>query len=304
MDETIHTTSFAPLILALLSFEGNEYMQRDGHDGENAMGDEDAQGSEVDPDDEHYTSYAPHDHTDPPLVNGNGYADAPSGSQEHPEGGAAAAVTQDNTNQNSQETVSSTPPVHPSGENIPSADSVPVNLSPQSAGPSADATQPAPRSGARPLQAMDSIASTVADLNQEHAEGSPYASTIIDGGDAAEHQEYEATQPANQLGDENVYENASSAAPGGSTTTNVLGEKIPSANRLSVSYAGATRRLVIDAEVVPKLKVFRAEGRIEVTISLMADERGGFKGIAVSVNVYLRLGYMNLTVLHVDGRLL
>ena len=54
-------------------------------------------------------------------------------------------------------------------------------------------------------------------------------------------------------------------------------------NRLSVSYAGATRRLVIDAEVVSKLKVYRAEGRIEVSITLMADERGGFKGIAVSI---------------------
>ncbi|TBU36585.1 hypothetical protein BD309DRAFT_975513 [Dichomitus squalens] len=39
---------------------------------------------------------------------------------------------------------------------------------------------------------------------------------------------------------------------------------MPSANRLSVSYVGATRRLVIDAEVVPKLKVHRAKAALRL----------------------------------------
>ena len=122
---------------------------------------------------------------------------------------------------------------------------------------------------------------TVPDTDQEQVQASPYASTVIDGGDGPEHHDYEATQPATQY-DENAY-GAENGAPAGTPANNLLGDKIPSANRLSVSYAGATRRLVIDAEVVPKLKVFRAEGRVEVTVSLMADERGGFKGIAVSL---------------------
>ncbi|RDX53079.1 hypothetical protein OH76DRAFT_1343770 [Lentinus brumalis] len=266
---------------------GNEYMQGDGHDGDQTMGDEDAQGSEVDPHEEHYTSFSAHgshNHADHPLVNGDGHADTSSGSQEHPEGGAASATSQNNSNQNSQETVSSTPSVQALGANAPSGDdSSSTDPSSQNAAPNADVPQTAsavPQSVVSPLQAMDSMASTVPDTNQELAQTSPYASTIIDGGDAAEHQDYEATQPATQFGDEHA-SGAEGATFGGSAAANLLGEKIPSANRLSVSYAGATRRLVIDAEVVPKLKVFRAEGRIEVTVSLMADERGGFKGIAM-----------------------
>jgi 20S proteasome subunit alpha 6 len=42
----------------------------------------------------------------------------------------------------------------------------------------------------------------------------------------------------------------------------------PSANRLSISYTGETNRVVIDAEVVESLKVFRSEARIEITINL------------------------------------
>ncbi|KAI0751300.1 hypothetical protein C8Q80DRAFT_1230574 [Daedaleopsis nitida] len=267
---------------------GNEYMQGDGNDGEQAMGDEDAQGSEVGPDDEHYTSYnvhAPHDHAEHPLVNGKGYADTPLGSQERSEGGAVASAPQNNSNQTSQETISSTPPVHASGKDVPSSDpssfTVPAAPSSQNAGSSTDAAQSVPRSSAVPLHAMDSLASTVPDTNEENAQASPYASTVIEDGDGAEPQDYEATQPATHFGDEHAYGGENAGAPGGSSVTNVLGEKVPSANRLSVSYAGATRRLVIDAEIVPKFKVFRAEGRIEVTISLMSDERGSFKGIAM-----------------------
>ena len=256
-------------------------MQGDGHDGDHAMGDEDAQGSEVGPDDEHY----PHDNSGHPLVNGHSYTDA-SGSQQHVEVGAVPAAPPATSNQNSQETVSSTP--HPPGGSAPPPDTSSTatpDASAQSHGPNDDPSQTASvRSGITPLQAMDSMASTVPDTNQEQGRDSPYASTVIEGGDNAEHQDYEPTQAATQYGDEQNYgaEDAGSTALNGATASNVLGEKIPSANRLSVSYAGATRRLVIDAEVVPKLKVFRAEGRIEVTVSLMADERGGYKGIAVS----------------------
>ena len=58
---------------------------------------------------------------------------------------------------------------------------------------------------------------------------------------------------------------------------------IPSANRLSISYAAATRRLVIDAGVVEKLKVFRQEARIEVHMNINKNDFGKFRGILVSV---------------------
>ncbi len=59
--------------------------------------------------------------------------------------------------------------------------------------------------------------------------------------------------------------------------------KTPSANRLSISYARSNRRLVIDAEVVDTLKLFRQEGRIEVLIKVQKQDDGTLKGILVSL---------------------
>ena len=59
--------------------------------------------------------------------------------------------------------------------------------------------------------------------------------------------------------------------------------KIPSANRLSISYAAGTRRLVIDAAVVQSLKVFRQEARIEAVVNIERDNETSLKGIFVSL---------------------
>jgi 20S proteasome subunit alpha 6 len=80
------------------------------------------------------------------------------------------------------------------------------------------------------------------------------------------------------------------AAPAPSESSTLIAEaegkntKTPSANRLSISYAG-NRRLVVDAEVIEKLTVFRAEGRIEVIMHVRQGEEPGFKGIYVSQSV-------------------
>jgi len=60
------------------------------------------------------------------------------------------------------------------------------------------------------------------------------------------------------------------------------GVRTPSANRLSISYAAGTKRLVVNAEIVEKLKVFRSEGRIEVRLNIDKDETSGLSGILVS----------------------
>ncbi|KAI5124782.1 hypothetical protein M0805_005416 [Coniferiporia weirii] len=85
---------------------------------------------------------------------------------------------------------------------------------------------------------------------------------------------------------------ASNAAFSGTTstisTTNLdlpakpttSGIKVPSANRVSISYAAGTRRLLIDAEIVEKMIVFRAEGRIELDMMVERAD-GGFKGILI-----------------------
>ncbi|TRM68411.1 hypothetical protein BD626DRAFT_481639 [Schizophyllum amplum] len=56
--------------------------------------------------------------------------------------------------------------------------------------------------------------------------------------------------------------------------------RTPSANRLSISYAGGTRRLIVDADIVQHLKLYRKEGRMEVLINI---ERNGddVRGILV-----------------------
>lgn len=56
--------------------------------------------------------------------------------------------------------------------------------------------------------------------------------------------------------------------------------RLPSPNRLSVAYAQGTRRLLIDAEVVEKMILFRAEGRIEIEF-VVEPINDGFKGILV-----------------------
>ncbi|TCD70481.1 hypothetical protein EIP91_003242 [Steccherinum ochraceum] len=57
-------------------------------------------------------------------------------------------------------------------------------------------------------------------------------------------------------------------------------ERTPSANRLSISYAAGTRRMVINAEAVDKLRVHRGEARIEVFITVN-QEGERLKGIEV-----------------------
>jgi 20S proteasome subunit alpha 6 len=57
--------------------------------------------------------------------------------------------------------------------------------------------------------------------------------------------------------------------------------RTPSANRLSISYAAGTKRLVINAEIVEKLKIHRSDGRVEITLRLEKDQVNDLNGIIV-----------------------
>lgn len=57
--------------------------------------------------------------------------------------------------------------------------------------------------------------------------------------------------------------------------------RTPSANRLSISYAAGTKRLVINAEIVEKLKIHRSDGRVEITLRVEKDESNELNGIIV-----------------------
>ncbi|KAL0949860.1 hypothetical protein HGRIS_009893 [Hohenbuehelia grisea] len=53
----------------------------------------------------------------------------------------------------------------------------------------------------------------------------------------------------------------------------------PSANRLSIVYAGGNKRIVLDAEVVETFKLFRQEGRVEIVLNVAKNKDEELKGI-------------------------
>ncbi|KAK1227430.1 hypothetical protein PQX77_009577 [Marasmius sp. AFHP31] len=59
--------------------------------------------------------------------------------------------------------------------------------------------------------------------------------------------------------------------------------RTPSANRISISYAGGDRRLIIDSEVCDSMKIHRSEGRIEVQMKIKHDDEG-VEGILMENN--------------------
>lgn len=76
---------------------------------------------------------------------------------------------------------------------------------------------------------------------------------------------------------------ASSQVPGLTNNETASSQyRLPSANRVSISYASGARRLLIDAQVVETLKIWREQGRIEVVLSLQREGDMDLKGILVS----------------------
>lgn len=170
-------------------------------------------------------------------------------------------------------------------------------------------TQSEPTKSPRPapLQASDSLASIATDADLEPTTFSPYASTIIMDdsqpamgilatqdlaplfGDTTPKQDGE-----NGEDDINPPPTATSSGSAGDHSTlpspqktETKEDKAPSANRLSISYAAGAKRMVIDAEIVDSIRVFRAEGRIEVHMNICKlDTR--FKGILVRFQHHLR----------------
>ncbi len=59
------------------------------------------------------------------------------------------------------------------------------------------------------------------------------------------------------------------------------GVRTPSANRLSISYAAGTKRLVINAEIVEKFKILRSDGRVEISLRVEKDDANELNGIIV-----------------------
>lgn len=66
----------------------------------------------------------------------------------------------------------------------------------------------------------------------------------------------------------------SSVSSAGSADDHTIDPSIPtpSTNRVSILYEGSSRRICVDADLVSKVKIHRAEGRIEVVLNAFARE--------------------------------
>ncbi|KAH9950080.1 hypothetical protein B0H21DRAFT_724715 [Amylocystis lapponica] len=304
---------------------GNGYddMQGDGHEGYHMMGDDDPHGSM----EGHHDESAPTAEqgsmsagsNGPNGVNGaetlsvNGSSGAPPGDADHHQENGFIAPPGAHVvgSANPQDTDHGVP------SDLSASHDVSATAGAPSESPSAAISPAEVADGARnvdvqalseivtravgaPLQAMDSLASTVPDTSAQQTDISPYSSTVIDAesADMTNDQTREATQPAEDYssygqGHEDVGEPSASQS---TTKVDAKGGKTPSANRLSVSYAAGSRRLVIDAEVVEKLKVTRADGRIEVDMNVSRDELSGFKGILIEVYSEATSSYLPLEI--------
>lgn len=59
------------------------------------------------------------------------------------------------------------------------------------------------------------------------------------------------------------------------------GVRTPSSNRLSISYAAGTKRLVINAEIVERFKILRSDGRVEILLRVEKDDANELNGIII-----------------------
>ncbi|KAF8520061.1 hypothetical protein JB92DRAFT_2896025 [Gautieria morchelliformis] len=98
---------------------------------------------------------------------------------------------------------------------------------------------------------------------------------------------------------------ASSQIPGLTNSETVSSQhRLPSPNRVSISYASGARRLLIDAQVVETMKIWRGEGRIEVLLSLERQGDLDLKGLLAETYSPGTQSYARLQLLPTDDDLL
>lgn len=156
-------------------------------------------------------------------------------------------------------------------------------------------------SSVKPLQTETSLASTIIDedmgvgtsseelvvleltgeISVEHEEVTMHAKGANESADQEHLPEPPASPTSNTLLSTSSGSTYGDPSHPPASTAVSKGGPVPSANRLSISYAAGSRRLVVDAEVVEYLKVYRAEGRIEVHISLDKGSDDGLKGVLI-----------------------
>ena len=135
----------------------------------------------------------------------------------------------------------------------------------------------------RRLGPAASFASTVAENDSQEVSFSDYGSTLVNE-DANMSTEQRGTQTAGDSTRVSLSPTSTLLTAGqeAADPASQAGEaKTLSANRLAISYASASRRILIDAAIVDTLRVFRKEHRIEIGLNAEKGDETEIKGIIV-----------------------
>jgi len=128
-----------------------------------------------------------------------------------------------------------------------------------------------------------SLASTVAENDSQDVSFSEYGSTLVNE-DAIMSTEQKDAQATGDPARDSLSPTSTLLTAGQELGDSALqaGEtKTLSANRLAISYASASRRILIDAKIVDTLRVFRKEHRIEISFNVEKGDETELKGIVV-----------------------
>ena len=134
-----------------------------------------------------------------------------------------------------------------------------------------------------------SFASTVAENDSQEVSFSDYGSTLVNE-DAVMSTGRKDTQTAGDPTRDSLSPTSTLLTTGqeaGDSTLQTGETKTLSANRLAISYASASRRILIDAKIVDTLRVFRKEHRIEIEFNAEKGDDTELKGIIVSTHTPL-----------------
>ena len=138
----------------------------------------------------------------------------------------------------------------------------------------------------RRLGPAASFATTVAENDSQEISFSEYGSTLVNE-DAAMSTEQKGAQMVGDSARDSLSPTSTLLTAGqeaGDSALQAGQAKSLSANRLAISYASASRRILIDAKVVDTLRVFRKEHRIEIGFNIEKGDETEIKGIIVSAH--------------------
>ena len=133
-----------------------------------------------------------------------------------------------------------------------------------------------------------SFASTVAENESQEVSFSEYGSTLVNE-EANVSTEQKGAQMTGDPARDSLSPTSTLLATGqeaGDSALQTGKAGALSANRLAISYASASRRILIDAKIVETLRVFRKEHRIEVEFNVEDGDDTEIKGIIVGARNY------------------